>query len=90
MLFHIPCHIPLAWMLLKAVSGRHALVGAIDWGKRIIRENNRRIWIQKGWQAKIQEYNNKWEERCDSISVESKKGKWRSKNGEWKDIVKLN
>lgn len=90
MLFHIPCHIPLAWMLLKAVSVRHVLVGVIDWGKRIIRQNDRRIWTPKGQQAKIQEYNNKWEERCVSISVESKKRKWKSKNVKWKDIAKLN
>lgn len=70
--YYIPCHIPLAWMLLKALSARHVLVRVIDRGKRITRENNRRIQIQKGWQAKIHDCNVRWEERCGSISIESK------------------
>jgi hypothetical protein len=44
-------------MLLKALSARHVLVRVIDRGKRITRENNRRIQIQKGWQAKIHDCN---------------------------------
>lgn len=82
--YYIPCHIPLAWMLLKALSARHVLLRVIDRGKRITRENNRRIQIQKRWPAKIHVYNNKWEERCGSISVELKK-----ENGKEKEWMKV-
>lgn len=41
--YYIFCYIFLVWMFLKVLSVRYVLVRVIDRGKRIIRENNRRI-----------------------------------------------